>query len=137
MDVAQFKQDVISERITVDQLIELIVALERKLQAANQRIEQLERQQGTPPPPKISEPFSVAAEERRQEARGKKRRKPKRESRGGRTASAEKIAQAERTEKLFPAGVPAADCWLSHTRPVWRLENGRAVRVAYEIYNSM
>ena len=39
-----------------------------------------------------------------------------------------------RTEKIFPAGVPKADCWLSHTRPVWRLENGQAVLVAYEIY---
>ncbi|MGA2065018.1 MAG: sulfatase-like hydrolase/transferase [Thermoguttaceae bacterium] len=26
------------------------------------------------------------------------------------------------------------DCRLSHTRPVWRLENGQAVLVAYEIY---
>jgi len=26
------------------------------------------------------------------------------------------------------------DCKLSHTRPVWRLENGQAVLVAYEIY---
>ncbi len=48
--------------------------------------------------------------------------------------SEEKIAQAVRTEKVFPAGVPQADCWLSHTRPVWRLENGQAVLVAYEIY---
>jgi len=39
-----------------------------------------------------------------------------------------------RTEKVFPAGVPEADCWLSHTRPVWRVENGQAVLVAYEIY---
>ena len=39
-----------------------------------------------------------------------------------------------RTEKVFPAGVPEADCRLSHTRPVWRLENGQAVLVAYEIY---
>jgi hypothetical protein len=91
MDVAQFKQDVASGRITVDRLIKLIVTVQRELQAAKQRIEQLERQQGIPPLPKISQPFSVAAEERRQEARGKKRRKPKRESRGGRTAGAEKI----------------------------------------------
>ena len=35
---------------------------------------------------------------------------------------------------MFPAGVPEADCWLSHTRAVWRVENGQAVLVAYEIY---
>ena len=119
----------------------MIVTLQRELQAAKQeldqakqRIEELERQLGGSPTPKVSEPFSVRAEEQRQEARGKKRRKRKRRSRGGRTTTAEKIAQAVRTEKVFPAGVPEADCWLSHTRPVWRLENGQAVLVAYEIY---
>jgi transposase len=112
----------------------LVVALERKLSAAEERIEQLERQLGSPPSSKISQPFSVEAEERRQEARGKKRRKRKRRLRGGRRTSAEKITQAVRTEKVFPAGVREANCWLSHTRPVWRLENGRAVLVAYEIY---
>ena len=35
---------------------------------------------------------------------------------------------------MFPVGVPEADCWLSHTRAVWRVENGQAVLVAYEIY---
>ena len=31
-------------------------------------------------------------------------------------------------------GVAESACYLSHTRPVWRLENGRAVLVAYEIH---
>jgi transposase len=30
--------------------------------------------------------------------------------------------------------VPKKDCYLSHTRVVWRLENGQAVLVAYEVY---
>jgi hypothetical protein len=76
----------------------------------------------------------MRAEERRQEARGKKRPKRNRRSGGGRTTTAEKIAQAVRTENVFPVGVPKADCRLSHTRPVWRLENGQAVLVAYKIY---
>lgn len=140
MDVAQFKDDVRQGRITVDRLVELVVTIQRELQAARQelnaarrRIEELEQQLGKTPPPKVSQSFSVEAEERRQQARQKKRRKRKR-SRRGRISSAEKIAQAERTEKVFPAGVPEKDCRLSHTRPVWRLENGRAVLVAYEIY---
>ncbi len=134
MDVEQLKEDVQSGKISVGRLIELVVTLQRELQAAKQRIEQLERQLGVPPSPKISQPFSVEAEERRQEARGKKRRKRKRRSQAGRTTTAEKIAQAVRTEKVFPAGVSEEDCRLSHTRPVWRLENGQAVLVAYEIY---
>jgi transposase len=141
MDVEQFKDDVREGRIEVDRLVDLVVTLQRELQATKQdldqarrRIEELERQRGGPPTPKVSEPFSVRAEERRQEARGKKRHKRNRRSRGGRMTTAEKIAQAVRTEKVFPAGVPKTDCWRSHTRPVWRLENGQAVLVAYEIY---
>lgn len=133
MDVEQLKKEVRTGRITPDRLIDLIVTLQRELHTARQRIEQLERQLGSPPSSKTSQPFSVEAEERRQEARGKKRRKRKR-SRGGRIATAEKVARAVRTEKVYPAGFPKEDCRLSHTRPVWRLENGQAVLVAYEIY---
>ena len=82
----------------------------------------LERQSGALPSPKVSEPFSVEAGERRQECVGKKRWKRKRRFRGGRMTSGEKIAQAVRTEKVLPAGVRKQDCRLSHTRPVWRLE---------------
>ena len=93
MDVEQLKEDVQLGKISVGRLIELIVALQRELQAAKQRIAQLEKQLGVPPSLKISQPFSVEAEERRQEARGKKRRKRKRRSQAGRTTSTEKIAQ--------------------------------------------
>jgi transposase len=139
MEVEQFKEDVLAGRISADRLIEVIVTLQRELQAARaelsqsrQRIAELERQLGNRPKPELSQPFSVRAEEQRQEMRAKKRRK--RRSRGGRKRTAEKLAQAARTEKVFPAGVAEADCWLSHTRPVWRLENGQAVLVAYAVY---
>ncbi len=134
MDVEQFKEDVRSGRIPVDRLIELVVTLQRELHAAKRRIEQLERQQGVAPTAKVSEPFSLRAEEQRQAARGKKQGKRKRRSRGGRISTAEKVSQAVRTEKVFPVGVPKADCRLSHTRVAWRLENGQAVLVAYDIY---
>jgi transposase len=140
MDAEQLKDDVRTGRITPDRLVELVVTMQGELQAAKQeldqarrRIEELERQLGTSPTAKVSEPFSMRAEEQRQEARGKKRRKRKR-SGGRRRTTAEKVAQAVRTEKVFPAAVREEDCRLSHTRPVWRLENGKAVLVAYEIY---
>jgi len=148
MDVEQLKEDVREGRITLDRLIEVIVRSQRELQGAKQKLDQakqeldqakqriaeLERQVGSSAMPKVSEPFSVRAEEKRQEARGKKERKRKRRKGGGRGTTAEKVAQAVRTEKVLPVGVPEADCWLSHTRPVWRLEQGQAVRVAYEVY---
>ena len=128
MDVEQFKDDVREGRIDADRLVDLVVSLQRKLQGAKLRIEELEKKLGGSPTVKIDEPFSLREEERRQEARGKKpKEKRNRPLRRGRVATAEKIAQAERTEKVFPAGVPRDDCKLSYTRPMRRLEEGRAV----------
>jgi len=134
MDVEQLKDDVRQGRIKVERLVDLIVTQQRELLAAKRRIEELERNSGGPGTPKLAEPFSVRAEEKRQEARKKKRRKRNRPARRGRITTADKIARAERTEKVFPQDISKNDCKLSHTRPVWRLENGRAVLVAYEIY---
>jgi hypothetical protein len=135
MDVEQLKEDVRQGRVDVDRLVELVVTLARRLEAAQRRIEELERKLGGGPPTrKLSEPFSLRAEEKRQQARGKKRRKKKRPPRRGRIATADKVAQAERTEQVLPAGVARSECSRSHTRAVWRLENGQAVLVAYEVF---
>jgi hypothetical protein len=136
MDVIeQLKEDVRTGRIDANRLVDLIGALQRELQAAKQRITELEKLlPGTSGSAKVDQPFSMRAEEKRQEARGKKRRKRKAKGRRGRVCTAAKVAQAERTEEVYPDGVPHSDCWLSHTRPVWRLEQGRAVLVAYRIY---
>ncbi len=131
---AQLKQDVREGRIDADRLVDLVVTLQRELQAARQKIAELEQKFGGGGTTKFDQPFSLRAEEQRQAARGKKSRRKKRPLRRGRVTTAEKIKLAERTEQVFPAGVPQQDCQLSHTRPVWRLEHGRAVLVAYEIY---
>lgn len=132
--IETLKQDVREGRIDADRLVDLIVTLQRQLQAAHQRIEELEKRLGGPPPTKLAEPFSLRAEEQRQEARGKKKRKEKRKQRRGRLKTSDKIAQAERSEPVFPEGVPPEACQRSHVRPVWRLENSRAVLIAYQIY---
>jgi transposase len=140
--IDQLKEDARAGRIDSDRLIDLIAGLSRQvqaaneqLQAANQRIAELEKQVGGAASAKVAEPFSVRAEEQRQEKRGrKKKRQRQSKKRRGRLKSADKVKQAERTEPVFPEGVERRDCELSHVRPVWRLENGRAVLVAYQIY---
>jgi hypothetical protein len=128
------KQDVREGRIGAEALIDLIADLCRKLEAAQKRIEELEKELGRRPTAKLDEPFSTRAEEQRQEARGKKKRQRKPKGRRGRLSTDDKVARAERTESVFPEGVPPDACYLSHVRPVWRLENGRAVLVAYQVY---
>ena len=133
-DVQQLQEDVRAGRIGAERLVGLVVTLQRELQAARRRIEELEKNGSGSATAKVAEPFSLRAEEQRQEARGKKKRQRKRPLRRGRISTADKIAQAKRTEQAFPVGVPQSDCRLSHTRPVWRLEQGQAVLVAYEVY---
>ncbi len=143
--IEQLKQDVHQGRIGVDRLIDVIVTQQRQLEtalrelkAAQQRIAELDKKVGGPNPPataKVDEPFSMRAEEKRQQDRHKKNtRKLSRNGRRGRLTTADKLKLAERTEKCFPEDVPEQECRLSHTGPVWRLENGRALAVAYEIY---
>ena len=133
--IETLKQDAREGRISAERLVDLVADLSRKLEAANQRIEELEKQLGAPTA-KVAEPFSTRAEEKRQEARGKKRRPRKPKGRRGRVSTDDKVAQAERTEAVFPEGVSPDACRLSHVRPVWRLEHGRAVLVAYQIYRA-
>src|SRR5437763_1386770 len=133
--IEQLKDDLRAGRIDANRLVDLIGTLQGQLQAANQRIAELEKQLGSPSgSAKVAEPFSMRAEEKRQQARGKKRRQRKDKGRRGRVRTADKIAQAQRTEDVYPDGVPPSACRLSHTRPVWRLEQGRAVLVAYRVY---
>jgi transposase len=127
MDVGQLKDDFQAGRIGSERLFEVIEALSKRVERLEKKLQA--RAAGQP-----AEPFSLRAEEKRQEQRGRIKRRRKRRGRRGRVTTAEKIKLAERTEKCFPAGVAESDCWLSHTRVAWRLEDHRAVLVAYEIY---
>jgi len=142
--IEQLKQDVREGRVDLERLFDVLAAQQRQLeaaqralQAARQRIEELEKKLGvsTPAPSKVEQPFSLRAEEKRQQQRGKgNKHKLSSKGRRGRLSTADKVKRAERTEACYPDSVPHELCRLSHTRPVWRLENGRAVLVAYAIY---
>jgi hypothetical protein len=131
--IETLRQDVREGRIGAERLVDLLEMLMRRLEAAQQRIAELERKLGGGPA-KLDEPFSLRAEEKRQAERRQKKRAKKRKNKSGRIRTQDKIDQAERTEPVFPKDVPESECHLSHTRPVWRLENGRAVLVAYQVF---
>ena len=86
MDILEtLNQDLREGRISAERLVDLVVDLCGKLEAANRRIdelnrriEDLEKQGDGTPAAKVDEPFSTRAEEKRQEARGKRRRKIRR-----------------------------------------------------------
>ena len=142
MDVKQLEQDVRDGRVKPERLVELLVKLQRKLGEAQERIrtleatvEELQKQLGASATAKLEEPFSLQAEEKRQEARGRRPKKKKtKPRRRGRFSTAQKLALATQEENVFPEGLDPQQCRLSHSRPVWRLIEGRAVLVAYHVY---
>ena len=147
MDVIdQLQEDVRQRRVDVDRLINVFVSLQQQLESTQQqlestqqqlaatqqqleaarlRIEELEKKDGGPSA-KTDQPFSMRAEEKRQEKRGRKQLKLSKKGRRGRLSTNDKLQLAEHTEKCFPAGVPEEACHFSHARPVWQLKEGHA-----------
>lgn len=143
MDVSEFMDDLRAGRYAPERVVVVIESFRkqlsetrRRLEEAQSRIAELEKKLGPQATTKVDEPYSLRAEEKRQKARGKKVGKKNKPSRRGRVTTAEKVKRADRHEKCFPEGVPEGDCSLSHTRPVWRMENCQAVLVAYDIYRA-
>ena len=133
MDVEQLKQDVAEDNVSLDRLVGLIVSQQKLIQKLQkQNAELQEKIDSKNPTERLDEQYSEKAEEKRQE-KGKKRKRPK-PRRRGRISTAEKIAKAERTEKVYPEGIDPEQCKVSHTRVVWRFENGRSALIAYEVY---
>jgi uncharacterized coiled-coil DUF342 family protein len=81
MDANQLKQEALAGRVSVETLVDWVVRFHEQLQASHQqlreaqrRIEELEKKGGGSGTAKLDQPFSVKAEEKRQEARGQKKR---------------------------------------------------------------
>ena len=127
MDVQQLKDDAAAGKLSIDRLILVIETQQKRITELEQLI------QGKNPTERLDQPFSQKAEEKRK-AKGKKRKRNRKPLRRGRITTADKIKLAARTEQVYPEGVAAIDCKLSHTRVMWRLEDGRAVLVAYEVF---
>jgi Tfp pilus assembly protein FimV len=118
-----------------------VQALEKLARERQQRIEQLEaRLRQYEPVPAVQdekvgeEPatgpkrYSLDDEEKRNQ---RHKRRPK--SHGGRRPLAEKIEQAQRRVPVYPEGKPPEECRFVRTRVAWRLEQGKAVYVAYDL----
>lgn len=127
------------EDLSRDELIKLVRMQAAAIERLEKRVKELEgKLQEKNPTERLDQPYSQNAEEKRQEdgkgAKSKKDRKGPNPLRRGRITTADKIARADRTESIYPTDIPQSDCVLSHTRVAWRLEEGKAILVAYEIY---
>jgi transposase len=140
LDIAQIRRDACNGRLSVEQLVDIIEKQQQNIKrlAANERrlIERLtqyepqvshETTTNQANPDKPASSYSVDAETKRRHRRRRKKSP-------GRQPTEVKFADAERFQDVYPDGVRRSDCQLVRERAVWRLEDGRAVRVGYRIF---
>jgi transposase len=140
-DIKQLRRDALDGRLSVEQLLNVIERqyqtirnLRRDKQCLQEKLAQYEPDGRTadtdaePATPTCTRPYSVEAESKRRRGRKRRRKSP------GRRRTEEKFAAAQRTENLYPNGIRRGDCHLVRERAVWRLDNGKAVRVGYRIF---
>lgn len=141
IDLRQLRSDALSGRLSVEQLLDIIErqqqsikCLQTERRRLTQRLAQYEpeaaRAQQTPATnaatPNAS--YSVDAETKRRQGRKRRKKSP------GRQPTEVKFAEADRLDEVYPDGVAKRQCQLVRERAVWRIEDGKAVRVGYRIF---
>ena len=145
IDLRQLRSDALCGHLSVEQLLDIIDRQQQtvnRLQADRQRLMQRLAQYEPETKTETQTPtanaantntnanasYSVDAETKRR--RGRKRRKKS----PGRTPTEVKFADADRCEDIYPDGIPKRQCQLVRERAIWRIEDGKAVRVGYRIF---
>ena len=141
LDLAQIRSDARSGKLAVEQLLDIIENLHqanRRLETdkrrLSQRLAQYEPETANQPAsdagnqPTANASYSVDAENKRRKGRRRRKKSP------GRTPTELKFAEAEQVEDIYPEDVRRTDCQLVRERAIWRLIDGKAVRVGYRIF---
>lgn len=125
----------------VAQLQVELAALRAENQRLKARIAELEKKN---PTPRLEKSYSMKAEEkRRQQETAPDSGKAKKHGssgdqqgsqRRGRVPNQEKIDQADHHELVLPDGFDLPQCHPGIERPVWRIRDGQATLVVYEIW---
>src|SRR5271156_3783397 len=137
LDLGQIRSDARSGKLSVEQLLDIFEKLQqtiRRLEADKRRLTQRlaqyepEAASGAGNQPTPNSAYSVDSENQRRQGRRRRKKSP------GRTPTELKFAEAEQVDDIYPDGVRHADCQLVRERAVWRLIDGKAVRVGYRIF---
>ena len=124
--VAQVEAELTKEQQTTQRLGATIRRLTERLAQYEPEVQRETTPRGPTAGPSPS--YSLDAESQRRRRRRRRKKSP------GRRPTELKFADAERFQDIYPAGIRHGDCQLVRERAVWRLEDGRAVRVGYRIF---
>lgn len=126
-----------------DELVGLILKMQKQLAAQAKRIEELESElkelRKKNPTQRLDDAYSVKAEEKRrldaqQAEAGSAKKKKQKSQRRGRITTAEKLAAATQEEDVWPSDFSLSECTFRYSRVAWRIIDGQAALVAYHIY---
>lgn len=118
------------------QLVRDLYAELAELRDENQRLkDRIAKLEEKNPTPRVDEPYSVEAEEKRRKKKSRKQKRKKDAKRRGRRTTEEKVEQADVKEIIRPVGFELTVCRFVRERVAWRIQDGRAVRVVYEIWH--
>lgn len=141
-DIKQLRREALDGQVSVDQLLNLIDKQQHTIQGLRRETQRLQERLAQYEPEVRS--AASATEEAAQsatpsysldaEAKRRRGRKARRKKSPGRRPTEVKFADAQRTDDIYPDGAGHADCQLVRERAVWRLEDGKAVRVGYRIF---
>jgi transposase len=141
LDLGQIRRDARNGRLSVEQLLDIIekqqqtikrfVTNERRLIGRLTQYEPQASREATVNQENSTTPatsYSVDAETKRRQRRPRRKKSP------GRQPTVVKFADAEQFRNVYPDGVRHSACQLVRERAVWRIEDGKAVRVGYRIF---
>jgi hypothetical protein len=159
MDGRQLRMDALNGQLSVQQLDQLLDALDRQQATIEQQQRTIKQQQATieqlgeevqrlkerlarltgggdrrPPAPTAGGAAGTTGQNYSLSAEERRRRKRRKKKSPGRRPNEIKFSQAARCEDVFPEGIDRDDCRLLRERAVWRLEEGKAVLVGYRIF---
>ena len=141
MNAREARTEFQRQRLTVEQLFDLLEQQEQTIRRLQAEIDNLKQRLAQYEPEiqseiKRDDAPSGAATRYSLEAEEKRRRRRKKKKSPGRRKTHLKFADAERSQDIYPDNARSADCELSRERAVWRLENGRAVLMGYRVFRA-
>jgi transposase len=141
LDLRQLRSDAESGRVSVERLLDIIERQRQTIQRLQAEHQRLTARLAQYEPAAAGEAktaagdtasnasYSVDAENKRRRRRRKRRQKSP-----GRQPTEVKFAEADYCQNIYPEGVAKSVCELVRERAVWRIEEGKAVRVGYRIF---
>jgi transposase len=134
MDAETLKKEALEGKLSVEQLVLIIVDFQQQNERLQERVDELERELGRRKPEEPKPDRYSLQEQERQEKAKQKRRKKQKSLRRGRRKTKDKIVDALREENVFPDGCSEDDCEYYRTQLLWHIEAGQAVSVSYRLH---